>query len=97
MLAGASVIFCSKPEALTTMVSRLTGSLLAKAGRLPPMRATASAERAKGTYMRGSFVVENHSGAHDSYSRIGIPYKIIAAMAFCLRRWAVMPELQGFG
>src|SRR5690606_11006439 len=96
MLAGASVIFCSKPEALTTIASRFTGVVSAKTDKLRPQptRAVASAERVKGTYMRGSFVVENHSGAHDSYSRIGIPYKRFTAMAICLLDQAGKPYFQ---
>ncbi|MCQ4240086.1 hypothetical protein [Stutzerimonas stutzeri] len=44
--------------------------------------------------MRGSFVVENHSGAHDSYSRIGIPYKRFTTMAICLLDQAGKPYFQ---
>ena len=53
MLAGASTIFCSKPEALTT-VSLSTTASWACAAKAHESRAQDSAVRAKGRDMRNS-------------------------------------------
>src|SRR3546814_15770348 len=52
MLAGASVIFCSKPEALTTVSLSVTGAFWARAVQLQPIMAQDRAVRAKGIDMR---------------------------------------------
>ena len=52
MLAGASVIFCSKPAALTTVSLSVTGAFWARAVQLQPIMAQDRAVRAKGIDMR---------------------------------------------
>ncbi|MNJ76229.1 hypothetical protein D3C77_734620 [compost metagenome] len=70
MLAGASVIFCSKPVALTTMLSSVTGEDWAMTPRLLPSRAAARAVRAKGTDMRTPIDAQCNFAAHDNYSQL---------------------------